>query len=166
MLYSEKDRQENSAIAKREALRALLCALPFLVVAVAGFVLRIEPLCMAGTLLCGGALILLFDLRVAPALRYGRFLREISTGLTRKTAGTLVRLGEDPVYTEGVFMRECILNIYEDLSEEGERRFLLDCAKSIPPELIGQDVALTSHGNAVLDVAPLGNGGSSSHEKE
>ena len=156
MLYSEQDRQVNSARARREAMIMGLCALPFLAVAIAGFIARIEPLCMAGSLLFGGVLILLFDLRVAPLLRYGRFLREIHSGLTRQTAGTLVRLGEDPVYTEGVWMRECILNIYEDMSEEGERRFLLDCSKSIPPELIGQDVALTSHGSAVLGVAPLG----------
>ena len=142
--------------AKHEAMRMGLCALPFLVVAVIGFIVRVEPLCMAGSLLCGGVIILLFDLRVAPVLRYGRFLREISTGLTRRTAGTIVRLGEDPIYEEGVWMRECILNIYEDMSEEGERRFLLDCSKTFPEELIGQDVALTSHGNAVLDVAPLG----------
>ena len=157
MLYSEKDRQENSARAKREALIMVLCALPFLAAAVAGFILRVEPLCMAGTLLFGGVLILLFDLRVAPLLRYGRFLREIFSGLTRRTAGTLVKLGEDPVYTEGVWMRECILNIYEDMSEEGERRFLFDNAKPFPTELLGKDVALTSHGNAVLDISPLGN---------
>ena len=156
MFYSEQDRQVNSARARREAMVMLLCALPFLAVAAAGFILRIEPLCMVGSILFGGVLILLFDLRVAPILRYGRFLREISSGLSRKTAGTLVRLGDDPIYTEGVWMRECILNIYEDMSEEGERRFLLDCSKSVPPELIGQDVALTSHGNAVLGVAPLG----------
>lgn len=156
MLYSQEDRQVNSARAKREALFMLLCALPFLLVAALGFAMRIEPLCMAGALLFGGTLILLFDLRVAPVLRYGRFLREISTGLTRRTAGTLVRLGEDPIYTDGVWMRECIINIYEDQSEEGERRFLLDCSKEIPAELLGKDVALTSHGNAVVDVAPLG----------
>ena len=156
MFYSEEDKKTNGVRAKREALLVLLCALPFLAVAAAGFVLRIEPLCMAGAILWGGVMILLFDLRLLPVLRYGRFLREISTGLTRRTAGTIVRLGEDPIYEEGVWMRECILNIYEDMSEEGERRFLLDCSKTFPEELIGQDVALTSHGNAVLDVAPLG----------
>ena len=156
MFYDQEDRQVNSARAKREALYMLLCALPFLLVAAVGFVMRIEPLCMAGVLLFGGTLILLFDLRLAPILRYGRYLREISSGMTRRTAGTLVRLGEDPIYTDGVWMRECIINIYEDQSEEGERRFLLDCSKEIPEELLGKDVALTSHGSAVLGVAPLG----------
>ena len=103
-----------------------------------------------------GVMILLWDLFVSPCLRYARYLSDVTSGLTRRTAGTVVRLGEDRVFRDGVWFNELILNIYEDLSEEGERRFLLDCAKQVPPELMNQDVALTSHGNYVLDVAPLG----------
>ena len=117
---------------------------------------RVELLCMAAVVLCGGVIILLWDLFVSPCRRYGRYLSEVTSGLTRRTAGTVVRLGEDRVFRDGVWFNELILNIYEDLSEEGERRFLLDCAKQVPPELMNQDVALTSHGNYVLDVAPLG----------
>ncbi len=156
MLYAETDILQNKARMKREARRAALLALPMLALAIAGFLIRSQPLCLAGALLCGGVLIFLGDLRVAPLWRYGKFLREITGGLSHKTAGTLVRLGEEPVFEDGVWMRECILNIYEDQSEEGERRFLLDCAKTLPDGLLGRDVALTSHGNAVLGVEPLG----------
>ena len=155
MLYSEKDRELNSARMKREVLRIALIALAPLTLAVVAFVLRIEWLCMTGVLLTGGAIIFLSDMLVMPLWRYGRFLREITSGLTRRTAGTLVRVGEDPVYTDGVWMHECILNVYEDLSEDGERRFLLDSAKSIPQGLLGRDVVLTSHGNAVLGVQAM-----------
>ena len=155
MLYSEKDRQDNSARMKKEFCVVALCALPFLTLAVAAFLLRIELLCMAACLLMGGVVIFMTDMRVMPVWRYGRFLKNIREGLTRRTAGTLVRIGEDALYTDGVWMRELILNIYEDQSPDGERRFLLDCAKSVPGELMGRDVALTSHGNAVLDVQAM-----------
>lgn len=155
MLYSEEDTARNGGRIKEEMLRMALCALPFAVVAIVAFVLRVEALCMAACFLFGAVVLLLLDLRVMPLVRYGRFLKEIASGLTHRTAGTLVRVSEDSVYEEGVFMRECILNVYEDQSPEGERRFLLDCAKEIPAELIGRDVALTSHGNAVLNIQAL-----------
>ena len=79
----------------------------------------------------------------------------MTSGLTRRTAGTVVRLGEDRVFRDGVWFNELILNIYEDLSEEGEQRYLYDCAKERPEAFIGKDVALTSHGNYVLDLELL-----------
>ena len=67
----------------------------------------------------------------------------------------LMRIGEERVYQDGVWLYELILNVYEDLSEEGERRFLLDCQKPRPDALIGSDVALTSHGSFALAIEPL-----------
>ena len=158
MLYSEQDSALNTARMKRELGKIALCALAPLALTVASFLLRVEWLCMAGCMLTGGMIIFLTDLLVMPLWRYSRFLREITSGLTRRTAGTLMRIGEDMVYTDGVWMRECILNIYEDMSEDGERRFLLDSAKSVSGELIGRNVVLTSHGNTVLDVQAMENG--------
>jgi hypothetical protein len=42
------------------------------------------------------------------------------------------------------------------MSEEGERRFLLDSTKPAPQDMLGCDVALTSHGNFVLDIELMG----------
>ena len=130
---------------------ALLCALPFFAAAVVSFVLRIEWLCMVCAIACGAALILLYDLRIGPAIHYGRFLREMHSGLTRKTLGTLVRMSDDLVYQDHVYSHEITLNIYEDMDEEGERRFLLDREKELPGEWIGKDVVITSQGSFVLE---------------
>lgn len=134
----------------------LLCALPFAVVAAAAFCLRVELLCMAGCFLFGGVLVFLWDMKLGPKLRYGRFLKEATSGLTRRTAGTITKLGEEPLFEDGVWFYELILNIYEDLSEEGERRYLFDAAKPRPEAFLGRDVALTSHGSVVLGVEALG----------
>lgn len=157
-MYSEADFSLNKRMRGEALTRMALCALPGLIFAISGAAMRIEPLCMAGLILCLGVLIFLGDLKLLPVLRYGRFLREATTGLSHRTAGTLVRIGTDPVYTDGVWFYELILNEYEDMSEEGERRFLLDCAKDAPRALLGRDVALTSHGNFVLDVEAMGDG--------
>ena len=155
-MYTESDTTSNRNQRNRELLRMLLCALPGLIAGVAGAAIRKQILCIAGFIVGLGVVIFLGDLKVMPVLRYGRFLKEIHSGLSHKTAGALVRIGSDPVFSDGVWFYELILNVYEDLSEEGERRFLLDCAKQVPPELMNRDVALTSHGNFVLDVEPLG----------
>lgn len=154
-LYAQADFDANRREKRRQIRRALILALPFFAMAIAAFVLRIELLCIAGFVIAGSILIFLYDLRIKPALRYGRYLAEAHSGLTRQTVGALVRIGSDPVYQDGVNFYEVILNIYEDMAEEGERRFLLDVNKEIPRDWIGQDVVVTSHGSFLLDVAPV-----------
>lgn len=154
-LYAQADFDANRREKRRQIRRALILALPFFAMAIAAFVLRIELLCIAGFVIAGSILIFLYDLRIKPALRYGRYLAEAHSGLTRQTVGALVRIGSDPVYQDGVNFHEVILNIYEDMAEEGECRFLLDVNKEIPQDWIGQDVVVTSHGSFLLDVAPV-----------
>ena len=154
-LYAQADFDANRREKRRQIRRALILALPFFAMAIAAFVLRIELLCIAGFVIAGSILIFLYDLRIKPALHYGRYLAEAHSGLTRQTVGALVRIGSDPVYQDGVNFHEVILNIYEDMAEEGERRFLLDVNKEIPQDWIGQDVVVTSHGSFLLDVAPV-----------
>lgn len=151
-LYSQQDMEANGARVRAEGWKTALCAIPFLVLSVIGFCVRMEWLCAAGCILCAGVIVLLWDMKLAPVLRYGRHLREVHSGLTRMAAGTLVRIDEDAVYEDGVYFHEMIINIYEDMDPEGERRFLLDGAKTLPAEWIGRDVAVVSHGHFVLEV--------------
>lgn len=148
--YTQADFDRNRLERKKELARMLLCALPFLAASVAGFVIRNELLCIAGCVLFFSVMIFLYDLRLQPALRFGRHLREIHSGMSHQTLGALTRLGSDPVYMDGVDFHEVIINIYEDLAEEGERRFLLDVSKAVPADWMDQDVIVTSHGNFLL----------------
>lgn len=152
-LYAQTDFDENRQEKRRQITRALALMLPFLAIAAAAFLMRMELLCIAGLVIAGAILIFLYDLRIKPALHYGRYLAEAHSGLSRQTVGALVRIGSDPVYQDGVNFREVILNIYEDMDAEGERRFLLDMKKEIPQDWIGQDVVVTSHGSFLLDAA-------------
>ena len=149
--YTQADFDQSRAEKKRELMHMALLALPFLAVSVVGFAIRNEILCIAGCILFFSLILFLYDLRVQPAVRYGRHLSEIHSGTTHKTLGALVRLGVDPVYMDGIDFHEVIINIYEDLAEEGERRFLLDVSKQVPAEWMNQDIVVTSHGNYVLE---------------
>ena len=151
-MYSEKDALVNGGRIRKEAGRMMLCMLPFLAAAVAAFILRIEPLCIGAAIAAASVMLFLWDLKLGPLFRYRTFLNEIQSGLTRETVGALVRVSPDPVYQDGVYSREMFINIYEDMSEEGERRFLLDCAKDYDEGLMGRDVAITSHGSYVLGI--------------
>ena len=150
-LYDQQDFDRNKKEKQTALMRTLLFALPFLVLAAEAFVVRIEWLCALGCFAAGAVLIFMYDLRLKPALRYGAYLAEAHSGLTRQTLGALVRIGCDPVYQDGVNFYEVILNIYEDMDEEGERRFLLDVKKEIPAQWIGHDVIVTSHGSFILE---------------
>lgn len=143
----DKSKKEKSTAIKT----TFVVMLPFLAAGAAGFALRIEPLCALGLFLAGAAAIFLYDLRMKPALRYCAHLAEVHSGLTRQTVGALVRLGCDPVYEDGVNFYEVILNIYEDMDEEGERRFLLDARKEIPGDWMGRDIVVISHGSYLLE---------------
>lgn len=155
-MYDQQDAARNQQMIRKETGRMLLCMLPFLSAAAVTFVLRIEPLCIAAVVLAVSVFIFLWDMKLGPQLRYRRFLAEIQSGLSRETVGELVRINPDPVYQDGVYSREIFINIYEDLSEEGERRFLLDCVKELDESLMGQDLVVTSHGSYVLDIQTVG----------
>ena len=156
MFYTEKRTEENKRRLRRDVFKMLLAMLPFFALCAAGFAVRNQTLCTAGLILTCAAAIFVGDLFVMPSIRYGCFLRELTSGLTRKTAGTLVRVGDEEVYENGVHFHEMIVNVYEDMAPEGERRFLIESAMPFDAALIGRDVAVTSHDKVVLAVEPLG----------
>ena len=111
MFYTEKRTEENKRRLRRDVFKMLLAMLPFFALCVAGFAVRNQTLCTAGLILTCAAAIFVGDLFVMPSIRYGRFLRELTSGLTRKTAGTLVRVGDEEVYENGVHFHEMIVNV-------------------------------------------------------
>jgi len=151
-MYSKADFEKNKAQKKQMLTQMLLFALPGFMLAAAGLIARIELMCTAGLIIACAVLIFCYDLKLKPVLRYGKYLKEIHSGLSRKTAGALVRIGVDPVYMDGVWLTEIILNVYEDMSEEGERRFLLDWRREMPAEWLNQDIIVTSHGSYLLEM--------------
>lgn len=157
-LYSEADFAESRKTKKKAIWRMIFCALPFLAGAAVCFALRLQTACALCMIAFCSALIFLYDLQVKPSVRYARCLSEMKSGSSHDTLGTFVRISEDLTYEEGVNFREVIINVYEDMDEEGERRFLLDERREIPREWLNRDIVITSFGNMVTGVR-LHNGG-------
>lgn len=151
-MYAEADFERSRSEKRGMIRRMLLCALPFLAGAAAAFAVRHEPLCIACMIAFGASLVFLYDLWVKPAVRYDRLLAQVREGSSHDTLGTLVRISEDLTHEEGVNFREVIINVYEDMDEEGERRFLLDERREIPREWLMRDVVINSYGSTILGV--------------
>ena len=83
MFYTEKRTEENKRRLRRDVFKMLLAMLPFFALCAAGFAVRNQTLCTAGLILTCAAAIFVGDLFVMPSIRYGRFLRELTSGLTR-----------------------------------------------------------------------------------
>lgn len=156
MLYTDDDRVKANQAVHRETKQCLLAILPLLIGVIVTLFLRLRILCTILAILTCFVSIFLVDNRLVPTLQYRRWLREVLSGLSHETAGRLMRIGDEDVWEEGVRLRELILNIYADGSEEGERRFLLDASKTIPEEFMGRVVIVTSHDTSVLCIVPRG----------
>ena len=148
-LYQENDFAESRKERNAMIRRMLFFALPFLAGAAAAFALRLEALCIFCAVAFCSVLVFLYDLLVKPAVTYDRHLGEIQRGSSHDTLGTLVSVSKDLTYAEGINFREVIINIYEDMDEEGERRFLLDERRELPQEWMNRDVVISSYGNVV-----------------
>lgn len=155
-LYTDEDMRRAKADSRRETKKMLAVSLPFFALAIAAFALRIELLSIVAAIVGGALMIFLYDLRVSPLVWYNRYLAEIRRGITHQTAGTLKVIGQDVVFQEHVNFYEVIVNIYEDQDPEGDRRFWLDCAKALPEEWIGRDVAVTSQGVYITGMRLMG----------
>ncbi len=136
----------------REILRLLACMAVPLILTVILFSMRMKWPCILTAILTCAVMIFLTDMKLRPALSYEKWLKEISGGRQHDTVGILTCIGEEDVYEDKLCFREVILNIYLDLAEEGERRFLLDSGKSISGELLGQPVRIRSHENYIVDI--------------
>ena len=77
MFYTEKKLEDNQICLRREIIKMLLAALPFLAVCVVGFAARNQTVCTIGLVLACAAVIFVGDLFVAPVVRYGKFLRDL-----------------------------------------------------------------------------------------
>ncbi len=156
--YGDEDWTRARTDRNGEAKKMMLFALPFFVLAIAAFIMRMQMLCIVAVVLCGAVMIFYYDLRVSPLVWYVRYLRELRQGLTHQTAATLVSIGEDDVFQEHVNVREVIVNVFEDMHPDGERRFWLDSSKKLPEEWKGRDVAVTSQGVYITGMRLMGVG--------
>ena len=147
-MYTETDRQTTQRAAKRAHFAAGLFLFLGLLITVAGLIFRVRALAVLGLGVGGCAAYFYYSLKAGPRVRYARFLREIETGLSRKTRVIFEELSAaSRVTEEGVSVFDLAAR-----DEDGETRlFYFDAAKPLPTLQPGQSVDLTAYGRYVVD---------------
>lgn len=118
----------------------------------ASLVMRMEWLTMGLTILLGGALIFLWDLKLKPVRCYQRFLRDVTGGIQRQAKGVVVSLDKDVSFKDGLYFYRLIINVDEKRDEEGERQYFFDACKPRPHLVPGQWIDIVTHGNTICQM--------------
>lgn len=146
-MYNRNDMQEARRSLNR--CRGLLASglAPLLAVYALGIVNGLQGL-MLGALLAGFAwAVLIGDLKLLPALRYVRFLREMEGGLRRSTDCALEALEEEVQMQDGVPVHA----LHVRLTEDGDSRILyVNAAKAAKLPAMGSRVKITGYGRHVV----------------
>ena len=151
-MYNQMDMQEaRRSLNRCRGLLALILGL-LLAVYVLGIVWERQGLMLAA-LLAGFVFSVFFcDLKLLPALRYVRFLKEMEKGLRRDMVCFLDKLVEQTQMQDGVRVHA----LHVRLAEGGDRRILyVNAAKvnMLPP--MDAKVRITGYGRHVVDCEVL-----------
>jgi hypothetical protein len=146
-LYSRQDLQENAGQLRRVLAWLGLLSLVFAAALGATLWARVYWLTVLTTLIWGGLLIFLWEMKVSPVLAYRRYLRELFAGLRRRAEGKVVSFSPEGTYKEGGFFSALIINSDSKMDAEGERLFYVDRCKTRPALEPGDFVRVTAYGN-------------------
>ena len=130
--------------------RGLLASVlvPLLAVYVLAIVRGMQWLMLAALLAGFGWALFFGDLKLMPALRYVRFLREMQSGLRRTTECTLERLEGEAQMQDGVR----VFALHVRLAESGDSRILyVNASKADMLPDMGARVRITGYGRHVVE---------------
>lgn len=149
-LYSADD----VTVAKGEQKKRLIAFFALCAVALAMLVFtliwRFEIPGLAATALLSCVSFCFYSIKVSPYVKYNRFLREMSEGLSRETEGRFASISDSVRTVDGVEVSDFIVRVESD--EMDERLFLWDVDKTCPEIQEGCAIRVTSHSNFVKSV--------------
>ncbi len=152
MLYNQNDIHSAEFRIKRDSIIGLAGGLLLVSLCIILFLRRGKPLCVSVSIITGWALVFFLDLYFIPDDSYCKWLKDLHSGLRRKTEGTLLKIEKEKVYEKHLCFREIMVNISEDNTGIIERRFLIDANKRIPIGMLNRRVSITSCESYVLDI--------------
>ncbi len=154
-LYHESDLNAiNQQIRKRWMVLLIPCTLLLIVLAVS-FIIRLEWLTTASTILIGILLIAGYDLAIKPLDKYQRHLNNCLHGRTRECDLPFIRLSENIDLVDGVNFRQLLCADTDGKGRPYERLFYFDAQKDFPAAQEGDMLHIVHHDLNVADVQPL-----------
>ncbi|WP_102410329.1 hypothetical protein [Beduinella massiliensis] len=152
-LYGQEDFASNQRQLRREWVRLAILSLPLLLLLIFSLVRRMEMATILVTIVWGALAIFLGSLKLGPVYAYRRYLREVTSGLSRETQGVVVSYAEDLTFKEGVQFHVLTVNVGQTGDEEDDRIFYFDHYKPQPGLTPGERVNVTSHSNFVIGLS-------------
>ena len=151
-MYNQMDMQEaRRSLNRCRGLLALVLG-PLLAVYVLGIVKGGQGLMLAALLAGFACGVFICDLKLLPAQRYVRFLKEMELGLRRDAVCILDQLEEQPQMQDGI--RVHALHVH--LAEDGDSRiFYVNTSKLHLLPAMGAKVHMTGYGRHVVDCEAL-----------
>ena len=162
VLHTEEIRQKNS----RSLRSSLFVLLGIFLVACAGIAVSLiwrdnthlgntrevpsELITMGISFVFGAIMIFYWDFCVSPHNAYRRFLKEISSGLTRQVEGTFKEMDETCSVRNHLSFYKMIVVSNESQTGDKERVLYWDASLPRPSLYSGQAVCITAHGNDIV----------------
>jgi len=151
-MYNQMDMQEARRSLNRCSGLLALILTPLLAVYVLGIVKGWQGLMLAAALAGFSCTIFICDLKLMPALRYVRFLREMEKGLRRNMDCYLESIDSEEQMQDGVR----VYALHVRLAEDGDSRILyVNTSKLEHLPKMGRKVRITGYGRHVVNCEVL-----------
>ncbi len=107
------------------------------------------------TLLWGALGIFFWSMKLTPLLCYRKYLKEITSGLSRDVTGVVVRFDDTTTFRDGLSFYALVVDIGDTGDPEDERLLYWDAQLARPDIRPGERVSVTAHGNDMIGLTTL-----------
>ncbi len=152
-MYTEADFESAAKESGKRLFLIILLAAAFLALMIVFDILRIQPLAMASAAVGFCVCYFLSNFKVAPWVRYNRFMRELKTGTRKTQTSEFVMVSGETRLHDGVEVYEFITRVGPE--EKDERLFYWDADKKLPDFKEGDMLEIVSFANFVTDIKAL-----------
>ncbi len=154
-IYTEQD---HAAVTRQMKTRWLLLCIPLavlLALVVYSFIIRVEVVTTACTILIGAVLIAGYDFLIKPLRCYQKHVHNALHGRRRECELPFIALSEDVNVVEGVACRALTCSDIDGKNRPYERLFYFDAQKTFPDVQPGTLLHIVNHDLQVVDVYPV-----------
>ena len=152
-IYTENDLNAIKQQKHRRWIALLIPCVILLAVMIYSFVIRLEWLTSAATIVIGAILIGGYDFFVKPLVCYEKHLKNCLQGRTRACDLPFISLSENVDVVDGVRCRQLLCEDFDAKGRPYERLFYFDAEKQLPDIQPEQTVHIVHHDLMVADIS-------------
>lgn len=152
-MYREEDLKLIREQIRRRVLYTVIASVVLLAAIVYSFIIRIEPLTVALSLVLGFMLVFVYDLLIRPLRCYAVHVEHALHGRTRQMEGTYLRRDEEVSLVDGVKYNAIhVQEAANNPKDTHERLFYFDVQKPFPDLHEGDPIRVVYYDREVVDL--------------